>query len=197
EFEKLLAIVEPFSFKEKFQMPKYIINAASDEFFVTDSWRFYYNELPGIKLLRYIPNVNHSLDGRYLSNNLIGFYKRIISNETFPDVYWKLENDSIHVNVKSDEKYLVSLWIANNENGRDFRLSEKGQLWRKIEIKNNNIGNYKAKLNNGLKGYTAIMFEFIFKPESKYPLIVTTGPYVTPHSYPYQKEKLDKVYGDH
>ncbi|GIS25542.1 MAG: hypothetical protein CM15mP126_7850 [Gammaproteobacteria bacterium] len=33
EFKTLLEYVEPYSFKESFTMPKYIINAGSDEFF--------------------------------------------------------------------------------------------------------------------------------------------------------------------
>ncbi len=30
------------------------------------------------------------------------------------------------------------------------------------------------------------MLEFIFKPYSDFPLILTTGPYVMPNEYPYQ-----------
>ena len=38
EYKKLMSYVEPYSFLERFTMPKYIINAGSDEFFSTDSW---------------------------------------------------------------------------------------------------------------------------------------------------------------
>ena len=74
EFKVLMSYVEPYSFKDKFTMPKYIINAGSDEFFSTDSWRFYYEELPENKLIRYVPNANHSLSGEYLTNDLISFF---------------------------------------------------------------------------------------------------------------------------
>ena len=49
EFEVLMKYVEPYFFKEKFTMPKLLINAGSDEFFSTDSWRFYFDQLPGEK----------------------------------------------------------------------------------------------------------------------------------------------------
>ena len=36
-------------------------------------------------------------------------------------------------------------------------------------------------------GYTAKMFEFVFDSKSEYPLIITTGPYVYPEKYPFEK----------
>jgi len=36
-------------------------------------------------------------------------------------------------------------------------------------------------------GYEAIMMEFIIDPESKFPFIISTGPFVIPESYPYNK----------
>ena len=38
-------------------MPKYVVSATGDEFFVPDSSELFYDELEGEKLLRYVPNV--------------------------------------------------------------------------------------------------------------------------------------------
>ena len=83
-------------------MPKYVINAGSDEFFSTDSWKFYYDELPGNKILRYVPNANHSLNGRYLNNGLVGYFYRIVNNIEIPSLKWKLDKDKnfIEGNIK-------------------------------------------------------------------------------------------------
>ena len=43
-------------------MPKYIINGSGDQFFCPDSSQFYFNDLKGEKHLRYVPNVDHSVD---------------------------------------------------------------------------------------------------------------------------------------
>ncbi len=56
QYRALMKLVEPYEYRQRFTMPKFIINATGDEFFLPDSWQFYYNDLPGVKYLRYVPN---------------------------------------------------------------------------------------------------------------------------------------------
>ena len=53
-------------------------------------------------------------------------------------------------------------------------------------LKRNTQNEYKINLKIDNDGYTATMLEFIFNPDSDFPLILTTGPYVMPNEYPYQ-----------
>ena len=187
EFKVLMSYIEPYSFLEKFTMPKYIINAGSDEFFSTDSWRFYYDELPENKLIRYVPNANHSLNGRYLNKDLISFFYRIVNNIDLPDLNWELIDDNLEVFLDYDGEYSVSIWRAFNKEGRDFRLWQEGELWKesKIDVNDDNI--YNIELDNQSGGYQAIMVEFNLDQDSQFPLKISTGPYVIPDSYPYEK----------
>jgi PhoPQ-activated pathogenicity-related protein len=187
EFKTLLSYVEPFSFKENFTMPKYIINAGSDEFFSTDSWRFYYDKLPGDKLLRYVPNTNHSLNGRYLNDDLLSYFYRIINDIDMPTLKWDLSDNNLNVAIDYEGNYNVSIWSAKNQNGRDFRLWQEGELWQKINIQKSSDNNYQVEINNKSTGYEAIMMEFEIDPESDYPFIISTGPFVIPESYPFNK----------
>ena len=187
EFEVLMSYIEPYAFKEKFTMPKYIINAGSDEFFSTDSWRFYYNELPENKLIRYVPNKNHSLNGRYLNDDLISFFYRIINDIDLPTLNWTLIDDNLEVYLDYDGEYLVSIWRALNKDGRDFRLWEEGELWTKSNMKKNKNNKYNIEIENNNTGYQAIMVEFTLDQHSDFPLRISTGPYVFPNSYPYEK----------
>ena len=187
EFEVLMSYIEPYAFKEKFTMPKYIINAGSDEFFSTDSWRFYYDELPDNKLIRYVPNKNHSLNGRYLDEDLISFFYRIVNDIDLPTLNWELIDDNLAVYLDYDGEYSVSIWRAFNKDGRDFRLWEEGELWKESKIKLNENNIYNIKLDNQVDGYQAIMVEFNLDNDSKFPLKISTGPYVIPDSYPYKK----------
>ncbi|MBC8396425.1 MAG: PhoPQ-activated pathogenicity-like protein PqaA type [Flavobacteriales bacterium] len=187
EFKKLMSYVEPYYFKEKFTMPKYLINAGSDEFFSTDSWRFYYDELPGDKLLRYVPNTNHSLNGRYLNDDLISYFYRIINDIDMPTLKWELNDNNLNVALDYEGNYNVSIWNAKNQNGRDFRLWQEGELWQKINIQKSNDNNYQVEIKDKSNGYEAIMMEFTIDPESEFPLIISTGPFVIPESYPFNK----------
>ena len=187
EFEVLMSYVEPYSFKDKFTMPKYIINAGSDEFFSTDSWRFYYEELPENKLIRYVPNANHSLSGEYLTRDLISFFYRVVNNIDLPVLDWELLDRNLNVSLDYNGEYSVSTWKAFNENGRDFRLWQEGELWKKSNMKKNENNKYNIQIENNNTGYQAIMVEFTLDPDSDFPLKISTGPFVFPNSYPYEK----------
>ena len=187
EFKELMGYVEPYSFIDKFTMPKYIINAGSDEFFSTDSWRFYYDELADNKLIRYIPNTNHSLNGRYLNQDLISFFYRIVNNIDLPTLNWELIDDNLQVTLDYKGEYLVSIWRAFNEDGRDFRLWQEGELWQQTKINRNENNIFNIKLDSQEVGYQAIMVEFVLDYDSDFPMKISTGPYVIPDSYTYEK----------
>ena len=187
EFKKLMSYVEPYSFLDKYTMPKYIINAGSDEFFSTDSWRFYYDQLPDDKILRYVPNSNHSLSGGYLNKYLMAYFYRIINDINFPSLKWTLNKNIIEVELDYQDDYNVSIWTAINEEGRDFRLWEKGELWSKVKIDKSDDNKYLIDIDQEFNGYKAVMMEFTIDPDSKFPLIISTGPYVFPDTYPYEK----------
>ena len=187
EFQVLMSYIEPFSFIDKFTMPKYIINAGSDEFFSTDSWRFYYDKLPGEKIIRYVPNKNHSLDGRYLTEDLVSYFYRVINDIEIPSLSWNLSDNKLIAELDYDGDYDVSVWTAKNDNGRDFRLWEEGELWEETSIGKLANNKYELNVNSNFKGYKATMIEFTIDPESEFPLIISTGPFVFPEKYPFDK----------
>ena len=187
QFKVLMSYIEPFSFVDKFTMPKYIINAGSDEFFSTDSWRFYYDKLPGEKIIRYVPNKNHSLDGRYLTEDLVSYFYRVINDIEIPSLSWNLSDNKLIAELDYDGEYDVSVWTAKNDNGRDFRLWVEGELWEETSIGKLADNKYELNVSSNFKGYIATMIEFTIDPESEFPLIISTGPFVFPEKYPFDK----------
>ena len=86
--------------------------------------------------------------------------------------------------------YDVSLWTATNEQGRDFRLWEEGELWSQSKIQKSDNNRYIIDLGKEILGYKAIMVEFVIDPDSDFPLTISTGPYVIPETYPYEKYQV-------
>ena len=103
EFDRLLEFVEPFEFKERFGMPKLIVNGTIDEFFVTDSWKFYFDELPGYKQLQYVPNGNHGLAGSYNTSNVFSFFDALAHEQSIPQWEWSINSDRFEVLIKDAE----------------------------------------------------------------------------------------------
>ena len=62
-----------------------------------------------------MPNANHSLEGRYLNDDLISYFYRIVNDIKMPLLNWKLNNDSIDVILDYNGNYSVSIWSAKND----------------------------------------------------------------------------------
>ena len=114
QFRALMQIEEPYEYRERLTMPKFMLNASGDQFFLPDSSRFYFDELRGEKLLRYVPNASHSLDKTDALESLHAFYSMIVKGTARPEFSWKFEEDgSIKVVVKERPSEVV-VWQAVN-----------------------------------------------------------------------------------
>jgi PhoPQ-activated pathogenicity-related protein len=184
EFNQLMSYVEPYQFKDRFDLPKLIVNGTIDEFFVPDSWKFYWNDLPGANYLQYVPNGNHSLAGQYNTPNVFSFYHRLIYNEPLPNFNWKVEDGFFNLSLPTDVPYRLSLWQIHHPEKRDFRIWELGKSWVQTPIEKNSTGVYSLQAPSGT-GYTASLVEVIFYPDSNNPLTLTSGTWVSPDNYPF------------
>ena len=195
EFNRMMDFIEPYQFKDLFTMPKLIVNGTIDEFFVTDSWKYYWADLPGKKYLHYIPNGNHSLAGRYSTQNIFSFYDALIHQKQLPEMEWRIEEDQIVVEVKSNMPYEIALWQANNPMTRDFRIWAIGKSWKKKTFPINPAGQYAIKIPIQGNGFTASLVEVIFNPSSPTPLILTTGTTIRPDKYLFESYQSKKPLG--
>jgi PhoPQ-activated pathogenicity-related protein len=60
ELASLLKIEDPYCYRDRLNMPKFMINSTGDQYFLPDSSQFYFDRLIGEKYLRYVPNTDHS-----------------------------------------------------------------------------------------------------------------------------------------
>ena len=191
EYARLLELVEPYSFIDQLTLPKFLINATGDEFFITDSWQFYWDDLVGDKYIQYVPNANHGLNGTYNLGSLVAFYNAVITESAIPKVDWFLNADSIYLEVLSDVDYKVTKWEAVNENTRDFRVPVIGRVWKDSELSKTSNNQYTIHFPAPEKGYKAGMLEIVFDSGTEVPFTFTTGTVVTPNTYPFGPFKPD------
>src|SRR5689334_8106811 len=90
EYKALMKIEEPYEYRERLTLPKFLINASGDQFFVPDSAQFYFNDLPGVKYLRYVPNADHSLKGSDAWMTLLACYSAIVKGTKLPQFSWTI-----------------------------------------------------------------------------------------------------------
>jgi PhoPQ-activated pathogenicity-related protein len=184
---KLLNDIEdPYSYRERFTMPKFVVEAAGDQYFCPDSSQFYYPELPEEKLIRYIPNTDHSLKGSDARDTLVAYYWTLIHNTPRPKYSWTFEKDgSIDVRT-SDRPRAARLWQATNPKARDFRLRTIGPAYKDTPLTDLGGGHYVAKIDTPKEGWTASFVELTFNVGAPAPLKVTTAVRITPDVLPHK-----------
>lgn len=183
-YRQLMKIVEPYSYRDRLVMPKYIVNASGDQFFLPDSSQFYWSALKGEKYLRYVPNANHSLAGTDVEESLLAFYGSVVSGTPRPRLTWKFERDgSIRVVTKTKPSE-VKLWQATNPKARDFRVESIGKAYRSSTLGDRGGGLYTAKVERPSTGYTAFFIELSYLV-GNHLMKVTSGVRITPDTLPF------------
>jgi len=189
QYRALMQIEEPYNYRDRLTMPKFIINDTGDQFFLPDSSQFYFDDLKGEKHLRYVPNTDHSMKGSDARDSMQAFYEMVLSGTPRPKYSWKFEKDgSIRVQTMTKPAE-VKLWQATDPEARDFRLEKVGAIWTNTPLQEKDKGLYVAKVEKPEKGWTAFFVEMTYPGIGKYPMKITTGVRVTPDTLPYTLPK--------
>src|SRR5438270_7810696 len=129
ELASLLEIEDPFAYRDRLSLPKFVINSAGDQYFLPDSSRFYFDALIGEKYLRYVPNTDHSLKGSDARESMLAFYHAIGAGQPRPKFSWSFAPDGV-IEIKPATRPLAAvLWQAANSDARDFRLETVGPAY--------------------------------------------------------------------
>ncbi len=157
EGQTLTAIVDPYSYRERFKMPKMIVNGTNDRYWVIDAAKFYFNDLPGEKMLLYIPNAGHSLQEGItrVITNMVAFYSLVVDKKPLPQVSAdvKRTGNKVTVTVTTKSPVIgVQVWYAQSPS-KDLRNSR----WQAVDAKSSGNGKYVAEINLPENGTIAVI----------------------------------------
>jgi PhoPQ-activated pathogenicity-related protein len=170
-------------------MPKLLLNACGDQFFLPDSSQFYFSDLPGTKYLRYVPNADHSLKGSDAYETLLAWHQATLSKTALPQFDWKhAAPGDVQVTART-KPVEVKLWQANNPTARDFRVETLGPVWKSTPLTASDAGAYAAKVAKPDNGWTAYMVELTYDIGAATKLKVTTDVRVIPDTLPHPAPK--------
>lgn len=119
-FQEMAKIIDPMAYSDSLvrsaqcplflifqaKIPKYLIVSAGDEFFLPDSTREFWNDVPGHKFLRVVTNAEHSLAGQdyFVILQVAEFINRFINN-TLPE---SLDYTLIRSNTTGTFSFFIS-----------------------------------------------------------------------------------------
>jgi PhoPQ-activated pathogenicity-related protein len=196
EYQAVLRIEDPYNYRKRPQlrMPKFMINASGDQFFLPDGSQFYYAELPEEKHLRYVPNAKHNLAGSDALESELAFYQAIVTGTPRPRFTWKKQSDGSLTVAVTDKPAEVHLWHATNPEARDFRVDTIGNAYHSTVLEAEKNGTYVGKVAKPEKGYTAFFVELQYPGPSGHNFKFTTEVSVVPDTLPFRWEDAAKKY---
>ena len=185
EGKALLQVVDPYAYRDRLTMPKLILNATGDQFFATDSSRFYYADLIGPKWLRYTPNTDHKQSEDVIIDAL-SWIDDILDKKTSHQITWALEGEGVLRVSPTARPKEVKLWQATNPEARDFRLEKIEAIWTSQTLSPQADGTYLGSVQQPAQGWTAFLIEVTFptagtlEPDQVY----STGVQIIPDTLP-------------
>jgi PhoPQ-activated pathogenicity-related protein len=175
--EKLWVMIDPWVYRDRLTLPKFIINGANDPYWPLDALNSYWGDLKGPKWVEYIPNAGHDLregdgnGGKQLVpmravNTLSAFCKSQVFDKPLPTLDWTSPPAAGgYLVVKPVGKVeQVSVWTASSET-RDFRQARWTET---VAFAKQSKKRYDGTLEVGLKlpeptdAFTAAFGEVVF-----------------------------------
>lgn len=199
EYKAVLDIEDPYNYRNRpaMRMPKFLINASGDQFFLPDNSQFYYADLPEEKHIRYVPNAKHNLEGSDATDSILAFYQAVLTKTPRPRFTWRKEKDGSIAVHAIDKPLEVKLWQATNPEARDFRVDTIGKAYTFTPVTETKGSTYVARLAKPEKGFSAFFVELTYPGpggQGKAPFKFSTEVSVLPDVLPFKWEDAAKKY---
>jgi PhoPQ-activated pathogenicity-related protein len=124
--QKLLAMVDPYSYRSRLQVPKLIVLGTNDRYWTLDALNLYWDGLPGDKHVLYMPNDGHGLaDQSRWSMSLACFVRHIAQDRPLPAMAWRYARNGKTLEAQIDVQpapAAARIWVAQSAT-RDFRAA--------------------------------------------------------------------------
>ena len=174
--------VDPYSYLERYKIPKLLLLGTNDPYWVVDSLRHYWADLPEPKLVFQTPNAGHDLGGgREARQTLAAFFQMIADRQPLPSMSWQFQTNSTNVEVDvslTQQAKTFRLWTANSPD-RDFRNDH----WSSTVL-TSNAPHALAKIAPAAAGYRAYMVEAELTASTGHNFKLSTEARVTPDGRP-------------
>ncbi len=168
--QRLIRMLDPFSYRDRVTVPKYIINATNDEYWTINSSRQYFQDLLGPSYLLYVPNNPHGIRNiPFVVDNAANFFKLVVENK-LPKFDFSISDSKIIVkqNEFIKEAYV---WRAVSD-VTDFRKA----LWMRVALSPSN-GGYTVELDPPTGRHIAYYVEAILEIDGLRISFCTPGVY--------------------
>lgn len=176
--DQITQMVDPYSYRNKLNMPKMIFIGTIDEYWPVDAIKNYIDSIPGQNFIQYVPNAGHGLGDKVQAYQaLSSFFANTLNGKNYPVCSWEIhENgDQISLTAHASPKLLVDalVWTADSED-RDFR----DEQWESISLSVSNTDEVTRAINYPDTGYKAFYMDLKYLDPNGEEFVESTRMYV-------------------
>ncbi len=187
--QQLLAMVDPYAYRDAITVPKLIALGTNDPYWTVDAANLYVPDLVGLTYLHYSPNAGHDLQSDSAGGvatslqTLASFARLNFAGEDLPELIWHHEDPNTLVVQWDDPEARPILWSARSGN-RDFRQSR----WHRQDLEGQQ--RVEVAIQAPDEGWGAWFVEVQFG--GAYPMRLSTAITVLPEAFPFKVEDLQQ-----
>lgn len=152
--QSLIEMVDAYSYRNRFTMPKLIVSATNDQFFATDALNLYWDGLKKPKWVLYLSNANHFMaysDPRIIPT-AFAFARAIAAGKSLPELNWEFsrkENVMVLKIIANPSATQARVWTSQSKN-KDFRQA----IWKSAPMNFKGRGGSFNQAGDALKEFT-------------------------------------------
>lgn len=164
----LLDMVDPFSYRSAYTMPKWLVLSTNDEFWTVDAVKNYMYDIPGEERITYVPNAGHSMgDGSAVASSLEAFFYYTIHGAKYPSCQSRVKGSDgkfrLQLKTGRGELLSVQLWQAESES-KEFRKS----VFKPIDLPLPGKKKFNVPVTLPSSGYKAFFVMLTYKHPAGY-----------------------------
>ena len=170
---ELRVMMDPYTYRSKFGLPKLMVNGANDRYWVIDALNNYWDDLPGEKHVLYVPNAGHDLkggEGRVLPT-VAAFFRAVTAGEELPRLTWRHGGGEGRLTLEVESSVPAKagrLWVAHSPT-KDFREAR----WEERALAEGEAGVFRGAVMRPAEGHVALYGELEFEVDGL-PLFLST-----------------------
>jgi PhoPQ-activated pathogenicity-related protein len=187
---RLRGWVDPYSYRNKYTLPKLLLLGTNDPYWTVDALRHYWHDLPDPKWVFQTPNAGHDLgDGKQAIDALAAFYQAVADDKPLPQATWVFKDEgkgkaTLGVTLQSKPEAL-RLWTAESSI-RDFRKAK--WMNKNLDIPANGAP-LQVSVSTPKSGFLAYMVEMEYRTPAGGVFRLSTEARVTPDGPPARETK--------
>jgi PhoPQ-activated pathogenicity-related protein len=159
--QRLVELEDPYSYRDRYTMPKLIINGTNDRYWAQDALNLYWDGLPEPKWILYAPNSGHGLDDRTrVLATLVAFIQTLARGRSLPKMEWTLNEtpQGLEIRVRSQPAAREArMWFAGTP---DYDLRES--RWASAPMTRTRDGGWQGFLQRPRRGRATAYAELVF-----------------------------------